>query len=93
MNTQHTPGPWYVAGTGNHQGLVIDERTGTNIAVTYDKAHAPIIAAAPAMLAALKAGLACFRGFSASPDWGLLDDEARTAMESAIAAATGSATP
>lgn len=38
---------WYVAETGNHQGLVIDESTGANIAVAYDKAHAPLIAAAP----------------------------------------------
>ena len=45
---------WYTANTGNHQGLVIDEETGANIAVTYDKAHGPLVAEAPAMLAALQ---------------------------------------
>ena len=58
MSTQHTPGPWYAANMGNdYQGLVIDEKTGANIAVTYDKRHAPFVAAAPAMYEALKASL------------------------------------
>ena len=52
--TTHTPKSWYVAKTGNHQGLVIDEKTGANIAVAYDKADAPLLAAAPAMLDLLK---------------------------------------
>lgn len=43
---------WHVARTGNHQGLVIDDNTGKNIAVTYDKADAPLVAAAPALLEA-----------------------------------------
>ena len=39
-----TTGPtWYVANTGGDQGLVVDEATGANIAVTYDKAHAELI--------------------------------------------------
>lgn len=50
--------PWYESSTGNHQGLVIDEQTGRNIAVAYDKADARLIAAAPAMRAALKSLLA-----------------------------------
>lgn len=38
------PLSWYTAkSAGGHQGLVIDENTGANIAVTYDKAHAPQI--------------------------------------------------
>jgi hypothetical protein len=45
---------WYEAKTGNHQGLVIEEATGRNVAVAYDKADAPLIAAAPKLLAALK---------------------------------------
>jgi myo-inositol-hexaphosphate 3-phosphohydrolase len=45
---------WYVASTGNHQGLVIDETTGANIAVTYDKKNAQLIAAAPALLEKLR---------------------------------------
>jgi hypothetical protein len=32
-----TPTPWYEAKTGNHQGLIISEATGENVAVTYDK--------------------------------------------------------
>ena len=31
----HSPLPWYTAKTGNHQGLVVSEKTGDNIAVTY----------------------------------------------------------
>lgn len=46
-------GNWHTCKTGNHQGLVISE-TGLNIAVTYHKADAPLVAAAPAMLAALR---------------------------------------
>jgi len=34
---------WYEAKTGNHQGLIIDEKTGDNIAVTYDKENAAVI--------------------------------------------------
>ena len=44
---------WYVASTGDHQGLVIDEATGRNVAITYDKADAPPIAAAPDLRNAL----------------------------------------
>ena len=53
MDTKHTPGPWYEAGTGNHQGLVISESTSANVAVAYDKKDACLIAAAPDLLAAL----------------------------------------
>lgn len=45
---------WHVARTGNHQGLVIDDDTGKNIAVTYDKADAPLVAAAPELLEVLQ---------------------------------------
>lgn len=44
---------WYVANTGTHQGLIVEETTGKNIAVSYDKKDAPILAAAPKMLKAL----------------------------------------
>jgi hypothetical protein len=40
---KHTPGTWYEAKTGNHQGLVVDENTGENIAVIYDKADTAFI--------------------------------------------------
>ncbi len=45
---------WYVGNTGNHQGLIIDEKTGDNIAVSYKKEDAALIAAAPELLEALK---------------------------------------
>jgi hypothetical protein len=41
---------WYEAKTGNDQGLVIEEETGRNVAVTYDKADARLVAAAPELL-------------------------------------------
>lgn len=53
--TTHTQGPWHVAKTGNHQGLIVAEGSGANIAVTYDKADAPLIAAAPELYEALHA--------------------------------------
>lgn len=49
METNQTPKQWYVGRTGNHQGLVCEEKTGKNIAVTYDKADAPLVALAPEM--------------------------------------------
>jgi hypothetical protein len=45
---------WYEAKTGNDQGLVIEEETGRNVAVVYDKADAPLIAVAPELLEACK---------------------------------------
>lgn len=44
---------WYTANKSGDQGLVICEDTGRNVAVTYDTNDAQIIAAAPAILAAL----------------------------------------
>lgn len=41
---------WYVASIGSdpfNQGLVADENTGENIAVTYKTENAPLVAAAP----------------------------------------------
>lgn len=56
--TKHTPGPWYAANMGNdHQGLVVSEATGANIAVTYDKRDAALVATAPALLEACKLSL------------------------------------
>lgn len=45
---------WYVGKTGNHQGLVIEERTGRQVAVSYDKQDGPLLAAAPELVAALR---------------------------------------
>jgi hypothetical protein len=49
---KHTPGPWYDSSTSNHQGLIIAENTGENIAVAYDKKNAKILAASPVMFEA-----------------------------------------
>ena len=43
---------------GSGQGLVIEEETGRNIAVTYDEKDRHIVAAAPDLLAALHNALA-----------------------------------
>ena len=44
---------WYESNCNSHQGLVISEDTGRNIAVCYDKKDAPLVAAAPDLLKAL----------------------------------------
>lgn len=45
---------WYaMQASGNGQGLVIAEGSGRNVAVTYDERDARLVAAAPAMGAAL----------------------------------------
>lgn len=56
--TKPTYTPWYVANPGNHQGLIIEEGTGRNVAIAYDKADAPFLAAAPELLEALEGLLA-----------------------------------
>ena len=48
---------WYEASTGNHQGLVSEEGTGRDVAVTYDKADAALVAAAPRLAVLLFAAL------------------------------------
>lgn len=85
----HTPGPWFAHNIGlgpNGEGH-FTYPLGTD----PDKAaaNARLIAAAPDMLAALKAIHAAHRAFSASEDWGVYDDEARAAAEAAIAKAKG----
>ena len=47
---KHTPGPWYESITGKGQGLIIAEDTGENIAVSYNRINAKLIAAAPDLL-------------------------------------------
>lgn len=53
---------WYVGKTGNHQGLVIEEGTGRNVAVAYDKADAQLLAAGPELLEAAKMMLQLIEG-------------------------------
>lgn len=45
---------WYTAKTSGDQGLIIEEETGRNVAVVYDKKDAPLLAAAPELLQAVK---------------------------------------
>lgn len=50
-----TSGTWYTnTKPSATQGLIYNEETGANIAVSYDPKHANLIAAAPDMLAELK---------------------------------------
>ena len=44
---------WYTANAGD-QGLIIDEETGRNVAVSYDKKDAELIASSPDLLEELK---------------------------------------
>jgi hypothetical protein len=54
---------WYNATKKDSlQGLVYDEITGENIAVTYDPENARLVAAAPDLLDACKLALALIRG-------------------------------
>lgn len=51
--SKHTPGEWHAGNKRNdHQGLVYSLETGDNIAVTYKREDAPIVAAAPDLLEA-----------------------------------------
>ncbi len=46
---------WYAKrSAGPGQGLVIEEETGRNVAVSYDEKDTPLLAAAPELLAALR---------------------------------------
>jgi hypothetical protein len=73
--------PWYVANTGNHQGLIVEEITGKNIAVCYDKKDTAIIAAAPAMYTALRNVLI------SSEDGGDMEDIDWSGIRAAVAEA------
>jgi len=41
---------WYAPKSSNHQGVIVSEGDGRTVAVAYDKADAPLIAAAPELL-------------------------------------------
>lgn len=93
----HTPGPWIFGPNANlHADTSLKEclrvcnpRINKTTALTWDESDARLIAAAPELLAALKAIHACHRAFSNTENWTALDDEARSAAESAINKATG----
>lgn len=46
---------WYHTNGSGGQGTVCDEETGRTVAVAYDAQDAPLLAAAPDLLAALQA--------------------------------------
>ena len=84
----HTPGPWNVGLREDQTIFTENLRVATVECPRKEwKANARLIAAAPDMLAALKALHAAHRAFSGSEDWGVYDDEARAAAEAAIAKA------
>lgn len=71
---------WYTnPKASGHQGLVIDEATGRNVAVTYDKADAPLVAAAPELLAAAEEALSYIGDLSR----GAVQDQLREAIAKA----------
>jgi hypothetical protein len=70
--TGHTPETWHAASTGNHQGLIISDKDGRNVAVCYRKEDAPLIAGAPELLAACASLLDAADGLNA-----LYDDDSR----------------
>ena len=82
---KHTPGPWIADGTTvmTSDGIYLHVAT-THFLTDRPEANARLIAAAPEMLAALKALHACHRAFSGSDAWTILDDEARAAAEAKI---------
>ena len=92
----HTPGPWKAHTLPNGSHHIIADHWNASIATTMypdsgsegREANARLIAAAPDLLAALKAIHACHRAFSNTENWTALDDEARSAAESAINKAT-----
>lgn len=63
---KHTQSNWYPARSSGGQGLVIEDDTGRNVAVTYDEKDAALVAAAPELLEALKA---CSKALSDSGRW------------------------
>jgi len=53
---------WYETNSGAYQGLIIDEETGDNIAVSYKKEDAQLIAAAPDLLEACESAVDYLNG-------------------------------
>jgi hypothetical protein len=67
---------WYVANNSNDtQGLVADEDTGENIAVTYKIENAPLVASAPKAVALLVETLETLNNMS-TKDFSLGGDRA-----------------
>lgn len=66
---------WYVANTSNGQGLVVDEDTGENIAVTYNEKDANLVASSPNMKKALENALACLETLNSVLLWNKEDGD------------------
>lgn len=66
MSTQKS---WHVANFDNihNQALIVDEHTGENIAIAYDKDNAPLIAEAPNLLKACEDVLDIINAYSHIP--------------------------
>jgi len=54
MDNEQVNKKWYAPRTDSHQGIVVCEDTGENIAVTYKKENARLVAAAPELLEAIR---------------------------------------
>jgi len=94
--TEHTPGPWMLDDGLVYVPLAAPDRHGATIYAIAtieesNEANARLIAAAPAMLAALEGLTATARTFRNVPaedqEWTSIDDEALDAAFAAIAAA------
>jgi len=94
----HTPGPWHrnIRANGKYPVIFVGRNQHVAVATGHEtispdeiEANIDLIAAAPELLAALEALHSCHRGFSNSPDWTALDDDAREIAETAIAKARG----
>jgi hypothetical protein len=91
--SKHSPGPWtHHITAGDHDFLVYPENGRDTVALVYggeNEANARLIAAAPELLAALRALTATARTFRNVPkseqEWTPLDDEALAASFAALA--------
>jgi len=90
MNTKHTPGPWnwhgpYMTGAFKVTALAEDDAILCQVYITGENAahDAPLIAAAPDLLAALQVQIEPrARGWNVT-DWELRDEQARAAIAKA----------
>lgn len=73
MNKGNMNKNWYTkttnTGSPHEQGLIVDEKTGANIAVSYNPKHAALIAAAPDLLAANVSASESLKHFIATNLW------------------------
>jgi hypothetical protein len=62
-NAKHTPGEWYSRNSGpdsHNQAMIASEATGATVAIVYDRKDAPLLAAAPDLLTALRDVVSAF---------------------------------